>query len=235
MTNTRGVKTECPTCGDLFKSLGQHFRFNPDHRKDISSNIMDILTGIFMGDGTLVNKNNKLKCIRVSMTNRTYLRHIRELIGWLSTGNITLSVDKSENVRYSKNLYSLVTVPHPQFDVFFEWYNSGSKRYPDDIRLNRDIVRHWYCCDGGLHWKDSGCCYATITCSNEIDRAGWLIGLFEDIGFEAGSSVHSITFREAETKRLLEWMGDPPPGFEYKWENVDEKRYRRLIVGSYNE
>jgi len=52
--------------------------------------------------------------------------------------------------------------------------------------------------------------------TNESDRQKYLIDLFQRAGFDVGFSRDAVQVPHTKTVRLLEWMGAPPPGFEYK-------------------
>lgn len=70
--------------------------------------------------------------------------------------------------------------------------------------------------------------YACIKCTNEAPRSEQLVELFADAGFDVRYTTDKIVFKRSETPEFLDWMGDPPPGFEYKWVYDDRERYEAL-------
>lgn len=46
---------------------------------------------------------------------------------------------------------------------------------------------------------------------------------------------NELRFTGDDTERLMDWMGDPPPGFEYKRAIESGSRYRTLIRKAYTE
>jgi len=129
----------------------------------------------------------------------------------------------------NRDAYAISTIPHPQLERLASWYSSGEKKFPSDMELTPKIVKHWYCCDGGLNWpgnSDSG----ASACFYSVNEDGAdLVNLFEDAGFTVNNHAdHRIYFPREETQRLLGWMGRPPDGFEYKWEWSDKDAYKEL-------
>lgn len=53
--------------------------------------------------------------------------------------------------------------------------------------------------------------------------------LIEDSGFEVRKQNSQLIMTLDETEKFLEWMGEPIPGYEYKWENKNYMRYKEEI------
>jgi hypothetical protein len=74
-----------------------------------------------------------------------------------------------------------------------------------------------------------------IKARNEREREDFLVSLFEDVGFSPLYKRHELRFTCDETERLVEWMGDPLPGFEYKWALDSREQYHELKEQAYDE
>lgn len=46
---------------------------------------------------------------------------------------------------------------------------------------------------------------------------------------------HALRFSCDDTEAFIEWIGDAPPGFEYKWELDSKAEYQRLKKRAYEE
>ena len=74
-----------------------------------------------------------------------------------------------------------------------------------------------------------------IKARNESDRSDVLVSLFREVGFDPTFERNELRFDRDDTAVLVEWMGDPPMGFEYKWAVDSRERYRRLKRRAYEE
>ena len=74
-----------------------------------------------------------------------------------------------------------------------------------------------------------------IEARNESDRPDFLVSLFRGVGFDPTFRRNELRFTCDGTEALVEWMGDPPAGFEYKWAVDSRGRYRMLKERAYEE
>lgn len=118
------------------------------------------------------------------------------------------------------DLHGLRTCSHPQLNELREWYATGRKRYVEDLTMTPTIAKMWYVCDGWLAKDEQSTDRprAAFKVSNESDRPEYLVRLFESAGFHAYHSHKHVMVSAHETLQFLDWMGDPPRGFEYKWD-----------------
>lgn len=66
-----------------------------------------------------------------------------------------------------------------------------------------------------------------ISSKNEEDRPEVLESLFEHVGFDAAMNAKSLRIPVTQAKEFLDWLGDPVPGYQYKFaQSYDE--YDRL-------
>lgn len=184
-----------------------------------------------MGDGTIDRHRDGHSRLVVEMTNREFLEWLDNELGFLSTGT-RLKETASERAERNRgdshvkvvneenysDVYRLKTRSHPFFTELASWYGSGEKQFPNDLEINSTIAKIWYVCDGTLTlYETSIRPWAVFYTSNEGHRREYLKGLFEEVGFSPRFTDESVYFGVDETQSLLEWMGEPVPGFEYKW------------------
>jgi hypothetical protein len=119
-------------------------------------------------------------------------------------------------------VYHWQTRNHPDFSTFRDWYGSGAKVFPEDIRLTPTVLKHWYVCDGNLA-KSESYPYIRIGISNEKDNKEKIEGYFENAGlprpqwYTKGETGHQLSFTVEESLEIFDYIGGPLPGFEYKW------------------
>jgi len=226
----------CPECDEEFERLGYHWRFSPDHRPDFTEEQYDIISGILMGDAWL-DRQPKNPYIEIFNTNKKYLEYLSEKFGILSqdvklknTSEELLERDSKKNNRFStsedserKPVYRLRSKCHPNLSVYRSWYKNKQKRFARVV-LSPTVFKHWYFCDG-TYVEDSH--RLKIALSNEGDRKQFVEELFISAGLpepsweqaerKDGSMRYGIWFRQDETDNLFKYMGEPCPGFEYKW------------------
>jgi hypothetical protein len=204
-----------------------------------------ITKGLLMGDGWITNsgKNPQLKC---SMVSEAFLNFLDEVFGNISSG-VRKKYIGEEGAKRSKeaglnenakkqnysDLYTWYSRRHPQFKAFREkWYPEGSKVFPSDIELEPMSLKVWYCCDGHKgKTKDTE--YMTISCANERKNKEKIEKYFETIlesvflrwneaPREDGSVRCFFRLSKADSMKLFDYMGEPLPGFEYKWPEVEQ-------------
>lgn len=206
------MKVECPKCGEKHEEnrIGYHWsmRCDPpslDHRQE------QIVTGLMMGDASATS-NQQVVC---GMTTEEFLEWVDDEMGLVSTG-CRFYRSAEEVPMATKDIYRLTLRNIPDIQKFSYWYDSGQKRFPEDLELTPLIAKVWYACDGSLLGGQEG--YPSFGVTNELDRSEFLIALMDGIGFE--STVTGQSLMIYETEEFLDWMGDPVPGFEYKWKPV---------------
>jgi len=230
---------ECDNCGAEYERLGQHIAMGECGYPHISDYQTSLLKGALMGDGCVSNRNGENPYFVIEMVNERFLQ-------WFQTelSQIMYSVKKAKTAKQSyestkrtldhnlnqdnfQDTYRTQTMRHPWFSKLAEWYSTGEKRYPDDLELNKTIAKMWYVTDGGLRVKsgDNHNSNVTISCDNESDRVEYIQNLFSRVGFEPHFNDGNIVFTVSESQEFLDWIGDPVPGFNYKWcEFIDQSK-----------
>jgi hypothetical protein len=240
----------CPECSEEFERLGLHWWHGSCPYPEIAPADDEMFRGLLMGDGSIPNPSGGDNCVfRLSMTNRRFLDWFDDRMGVLTTG---VSMKKTASELASNNretgfspradernyhdMHSVWTRTNPYFDrLRQEWYTSGDKRFPDGLELTPRITKFWYASDGYLDVGRWGRPRIEIKASNERDRAEFLVSLFKVRGFDPTYKRQELRFTCDDTERLVNWMGDPPPGFEYKWAIESRERYRELKKRAYSE
>jgi len=234
------VSENCPDCGDEYDRLGNHWRYNPSHRPNLTDLQEQIITGLLMGDGSVVKVGNRKPHVQCEMVSENYLEYIDDVFGCLSTGvRLKHTADEnSERVRKSgfninakkenySDTYYWCSRKHPELAKYRDWYSTGKKIWPEDIELTPIVLKHWYCGDGHLNDKDTAG-YIQIAMANEVENRDKVNSFFTSVGLPSPSN-YSITERESgsnicqaywtvdQSYELWEYMGNPLPDFEYKW------------------
>ena len=206
----------CPTCETEYASggVGVHWSRSDCSYPTPNEYQHEVLTGVLMGDGTCFESGGNNPRFKVAMITEPFLAWLADLFGPM--------VSEATESKYNDGESSIWTLRFrsaPYLNEYLDWYGSGEKRFPENLELSPTIAKMWYVCDGGISkgeqkkWNR-----IQFSVSNEKDRGDYLCRLFNEHGFDPTLSHHTLRFTTDESKRLLEWMGDPPPGFGYKWE-----------------
>jgi len=180
------------------------------------------------------------------MINDQFLEWLDNELAWLTTG-VSLYRTADRGAELSRNngdpsadasdyhdVYVMQTRTMPQFSEYESWYDGGNgKRFADDLTLTPIDMKVWFACDGSLNWDrryPNASPYATLGASAELESPAAVCSMFERSTFPHEPRIDSnmIRFSVDETVDLLEWMGDAPPGFEYKWALDSLEQYEDL-------
>lgn len=200
---------------------------------------MDILRGVMMGDGTLHKKDDKNPYALVAMINEEYLNYLKEQFGELGKDVYKKQTAEESAAAMRKNglrpdaeaenysdVYRWATRSHEELDFFKKWYDEGHKVIPSDFKLTPTVLKHWFVCDGHLRTEGSyyGC---TIALTDQRNNREAINDLFSSADLpapkwterDAENKRTEIVWSKKDSKKLLDYMGKAPPGFEYKWPN----------------
>lgn len=220
----------CPDCGKKFKSVGKHLGRSDCSHPKISEHQTEVLTGLLMGDATIQKSANT--SVYVRMINERFLHHLDSLFPFYGNGVLVRRTAKESADMAKKNndnvnpdeynkLYGWRTRYSPEFNKFRGWYSDGDKTFPEDIDLTQDILKYWYCCDG--YYNNNGSRdYIKISLHNERKNRGKIEQYFERVKLPIPrwSEIDEnckICWTVLESRDVLNYMGSPLPGFEYKW------------------
>lgn len=234
------MSTKCPDCDSTYERVELHLAKSNCSYPNYSRRQKEILTGLLMGDANIDYQSAKNPRWRVSMINRDCLEYLSSIFSEHTTSvKLSSTAEESfENTKKSsightvtnKNNYSDVYIlrsyTNPELREFANWYSSGSKIFPE-IELTPFVAKYWYVSDGSLRIK-SGNPYISFGISNEIDNKKKIQNIFKRAGFDKinffeyqrkdGTTQGSLQIRGSdESRKFLEYIGKPVPGFEYKW------------------
>jgi len=182
-----------------------------------------------MGDGHLNFKASKNPKITIESTQKEYLEQLDEKLGILATGvkksrTAEQSAEKARNSGFDSeakgknysDIYRLSTRSHPQLKQFESWYEEG-KVYPE-LSLTPTILKHWYAGDGAYQNT-----HVKIALTNEKENKEKIEEMFENENLPKPNTWVDETYgiaiwNKEEGEKLLEYMGNPPEGFSYKFE-----------------
>jgi hypothetical protein len=232
---------ECPECGDEYSKLALHWYNSPSHRPELTEKEKEITTGLLMGDGWIetVSENCYLK---TEMISPNYLEYLDNIFGCLGCGvrlekTAAKSAEDSRNSGFRPNakeenysdLHAWQTRCHPKFNEFREWYSSGEKVWPEDIKLTPTVLKHWYVGDGSYNKRNKT---ISIAMANEVENTEKISEYFTNIELPKPSNyvirdrkygkTCEAQWTVEDSYTLWEYMGDTLPDFEYKW----PKEYR---------
>lgn len=232
---------KCPQCEEEFKSLGIHWSKGSCKYPTYSEKQKDIATGLLLGDGTLVS-NRKNPRLEVTSITKEFLEWVKEMMGCLAC-DIKKHRDAKESAKHAREFglnenakeenysdaYVLNLRSHPHLKTYKKWCEQGDKRVPwGEVNLNKTTTKVWYVCDGGLDWgsKPSACIYAT----NESDK---LETIASKLDFDVRAHDKKLLVTRSDTKKFIDWLGEPIPGFKYKFSLEDKLKYGSMTVAEH--
>jgi len=196
-----------------------------------------------MGDGCVrrYGDGNERPFVQVTNTSEKYLQHLSsEVFPVLSTEPTLFKTAEeaakdarksgfrtdAEASNYSTQ-YQWWTKSHPEIRTYGSWYSSGSKVFPESIKLTPTTLKHWFVGDGTFYNKGTRK-RVTIALNNERENRQKIENMFEWAGFEDftwtrcdNQSGHggqaAMNLNKKGTKWFFRYIGDPLPGFERKW------------------
>lgn len=237
-----GEYKRCPDCGVAQERLSRHWR-ETACSPPLTDRQRQIITGLVMGDASALPHGAGYYIQAVGASN-PFMQWIDDELGVWSVG-VRDGATGDDLLRRSlkhgdrivteastfRDQYTVQTVTHPVFGEWRDWYDSGEKRFPDNLELTPLIANVWYACDGGLKWsKTDGRRYCTVayTVANEADRIETIAELFEAVGFSANSHGNTVSIPMGETDSFLSWLSDPIDGYAYKYHTTDYDEYQQL-------
>lgn len=224
----------CPVCSEENSRLVQHWDSQRCDFPQLSKHQRDVVTGVLMSDGCINRRKGRNPRLKVDSINEEYLSYLDSIFGAFSTGEPKCyrtaeeaakrdELPRFRNSEY-KDLYTWCSRSVPELEEWANWYSSGQKVWPENIELTSTTLKHLYIGDGSLH-KDHR--VITIYLSNEEGNREKINSYFSRVGLpepiwniekrEDGSKSVRIRWNKEDSKRLLDYMGEPVKGHEYKW------------------
>lgn len=200
---------QCHSCGGLYRQLGKHVSQHKDcSYPKISDDNKEMFKGLLMGDGCIGNRDGVPYFVVSFSGNERAIDHIKQKVNIPCRKDVRETEDENH-----RTIYVCRTLAHTWFSELSSWYSSGEKRYPNSIQLTPTVLKMWYVTDGGFNTNPR------ITCWNESSRKEMIIEKFNDIGIDANwrQSNKTVSIVGEDVEYFFEYMGEPLPGFEYKW------------------
>jgi len=239
------MKGVCPSCNEE-KRLGIHWVQSSCDYPEYTEEELDMVRGLLMGDGYIRDKpKSRNPYLVVAMINQDFLKWLNGKFGVLTQGVSVKSTsqqvsDRAEKQQFGNggsgtynDIYQLRFRSHPALNEFTGWYGKDGKEFPQDLELTSDLMRMWYVCDGGL--KHGNYPRVMFYSKNELERIDHWVQKVEDLGFECHAHKEGFYIPHSDTRRFLEWMGESPQGFQYKWEVDDRDCYDGLKQEVYSQ
>jgi hypothetical protein len=188
---------------------------------EITDKQHEIFTGLMMGDGSTSSSDDRKPYIQVTMKNKEFLNWLDSELGILSTG-----VREVEGTGFAEGsiYYKLITRRLNSLKIYDDWYGENGKVFPNDITLSPLTLKIWYCCDGDKsvdnRWSVKE--YARISSHNEVQNKSKINKYFDELNFSPNwNDGGRFTFGRYGSYEFWNYIGEPLPGFEYKWPNID--------------
>lgn len=222
----------CPNCDSHFDRLSYHW--NKCGEPEISKYKKDIITGAFMSDATISEDGS----MSIYNSNQEFLEWLDAELGFMSYGvylndagedrkqrNIKSGFDVERESNY-KDIYRMKIPVHRFTKELRKLYKKDGKELYT-LELSPNIIKIWYCGDGGLNWDDNVRAYPEIRAISQSDYDDEIEESFKDYSFDVSVTNGNIRIY-SDADEFLDTIGPAPKGMEYKWENKDRSRYNAL-------
>lgn len=196
---------------------------NIQNHIDINSELYELITGEMLGDGCL-KSIGKSAYFSYGTSNEVYRDFLMNRLNDLGL-ELGGTWDYPNSISDAYHLYGFYTKSYVELlDVYKQWYtDKPKKKILADVKLTPNIVKHWYVGDGTLDHdqvKDKYRIYI-FTCifspeENQIlaDKLS-LLGMPTRVGHVR--QYPCLRVSSMATMEFLAYIGDPVPGYEYKW------------------
>lgn len=195
----------------------------------------EIIKGLLMSDGTIAHHNGESTALQVNMITKEFLEWLDSQFGILSLGvNLNQTAEESarehresgfnpgaDSNNYS-DIYSLTTRTVPDLTRYRTWYDETGKVWPENTVLTPMVLKMFFCGDGDKkvdHRDSNRKPHIRFRADNEIENKRKVIDMFSNVGFDVRWTSQNLRVPVSESYKMWEYMGSPPPGFEYKWPN----------------
>lgn len=210
------MDVNCPSCEYEGSRLGHHWSMSQNcSEPEFSDRQHQVITGILLGDGSVTTSDGRKPMFSVEVNERRFVEWVSDELGVFSTHNII-----ERKFEDKQNTYRINSRRLNQLKEYRSWYETGEKRFPENLELTPLVLKLWYCTDGGKsvdkRWKKKE--YARIASKNESDRKEFILSLFDELPFDANwNDEYRFTFGRKGSYDFWDYIGDPLPGYEYKW------------------
>jgi len=226
----------CHNCGKEREQIARHWsmssKCNPPKLTDHQA---EIVNGLLLGDGSVVRPSKNPR-IQVNSREKLFLEFLDESFGVFSAGKPKLRATAEELAKADResgfnpdakeknysDKYVWRTICCSRFEKWRGWYDSGEKEYPEELELTPTSLSIWYASDAHFD-NENRKGRAWIDTANEKDSKDKIMSYFESLPiktpkWKSFDEYSTIKFNSEETKDLIDYMKEPVPGYEHKWE-----------------
>lgn len=202
------------------------------------TNIQNVIAGCLLGDGHLeLPRNGKNASFSYASSSKEHVKYVHSFfIDYCNDNYKKIKRREIYDKRTDKTYvnYSFRTKALPIFtEQHKRFYTNQVKIVPNDIVLNKDLLRLWYIGDGELE-KNYG--YIKLhTNSFTYDEVLFLcdlLSIFEAKPLKKSVSQYLVTIPRKKVKSFLEYIGECPVNdYIHKWKFVPYKNKNIEILG----
>jgi len=229
----------CHQCENEYEKITMHWQQSNCDYQPLTKRQHQVITGLVLGDASATLPHNcRYPCVMTMMSTRTYLLHLSNKIFPVLSGGVSVGRTPQEGARAARQsgfrpdadagnystMYQFRLFSHPGIEKYRNWYSTGKKVFPSDLELTPTSLKHYFVGDGTFDETDHS---VSICISNERDNRGKIVNMFERAGFtdfewyrisrKEWKDEAGVRFRKEGTENFFDYVGDPPPGFAYKW------------------
>lgn len=222
----------CHECGGEYEKIGTHWSLGACEYPSFTDRQREIITGFVMSDAS-INRNGKNPHIQSNMITKEFLEWIDEEMGIFGKGvlfcrsaeecakeNRDRGFRPNADAKNYHDQYRWNSMRHPELHEFAAWYDSGKKVWPESVKFTPLSLKVFFCGDGYFR-NDKHFKHISFGILNERDNKEKIEKLFECVGlsgtWDESESSCGYRLNNEQSQKAFEIMGDPLPGFEYKW------------------
>lgn len=222
----------CVTCKNDYSNLPNHIQRSSCSYPKISPPNRKVIEGVVLGDGHIAD-GRKNDYLIVKNTNKRFLEHLSKM-PFMKEVRL-FNTDKNSNYG-GKPVYSVKSIAMPEMNALRDkWYPKGKKKMPESIELSSKTLKYWYVCDGGLRWDENNVVIPKVEISNYSMELNNAIDSLKKKGLSPKRVNSGIQFPAKETGDFMDYIGEPVPGFDYKWATKSRQNYKKLKGENYGK
>lgn len=177
-----------------------------------------ILDGLLIGDGYIPQKQHLFyfgQCLR----NREYVVYVARQLGIPVERVKDRSRKPDARTGQVYECSELRTLSHPYFARLRErWYRDGKKVVPNNLRVSREFLLHWFLCDGACSVIRGSAHMMLCTDSFTAEEVRFLKNQLEEVGIESQVTGRRLRVRQKSIIRFYDYVGAcPVQCLAYKW------------------
>ena len=195
----------------------------------LTKEFLSILNGELLGDGSLRCEWGFQGRYKHDNKHKSYIVWLRNEFkkSKLPVGKIYERLHSGAFSKRKVITYSFYSGSTKQFgDLYRKWYPNGKKIIPNDLKLNKLMLRHWYLGDGTLvktsgRNKNNKCIkiYTDAFLKSDILRMIKQIRNLVGVSPTYQKSRNNIFIKNDEVKKFLDFLGrSPVKCYQYKFE-----------------